>query len=83
MSAIRPTDSDAVSIELVPVSAARELSHRTGLSLRPARKVMDDFVAGVPYAREIVNSWRFRFPVREVTPDEFRAMQERSAVYCG
>lgn len=77
------SDNTVVDVQLVSLDDARELQHRAGLSLRPTSKVMDDYIARVPYAVAIVDSWRFRFPVTVVTEEEFAAMQERSAVYCG
>jgi len=65
-----PVDPDPVVIEKVP----EEHRPTLGLSLRPNESVMDDYIAKKAHAIAIIEAWRFRAPVRVVTPEEYAAM---------
>ena len=66
-----------------PATYARCGVHRSALSLRPDRTVMEAYIAGDSYARAIVESWRFKFPIMTVTPERYAEMLGNTVVFVG
>ena len=66
-----------------PATHVRCSLHRSALSLRPDATVMDAYIAGNGFAQAIVECWRFKFPIRTVTPEQFAEMMYNRAVFIG
>jgi len=47
---------------------------RTPLSLRPDARLIEAAATGNRVARAIAESWRFKFPVRTMTPEQLSAI---------
>lgn len=73
------TTSNSTELREPRTTAARS-SMRTAPSLKPDEAVMNAFVVGQPEAVEIVKSWRFNYPTRTVSRQEFEKLTERTRV---
>lgn len=81
MSALKSKSAhDSVNQELISSDTARELRYRAGLSLRPTESLMDDYIEHRKYARVAIDAWKFRYPVREVTQEQFNEMMKAGDV---
>jgi hypothetical protein len=74
---------DSIDIEIVPRSVAAQVMRKKAPSLRPDLTMMMAAAEGQPEAVEIAKAWRFSFPTKVVTTEEFERMAENGVTFGG
>lgn len=54
---------------------------KPSLSLRPDINVMTAFITRHPAAVAIIDGWRFKYPIRSMTPSALDALNEYPVVF--
>ncbi|WP_433963643.1 hypothetical protein [Tunturiibacter gelidiferens] len=79
LASFNQTEPEPELVERIPMHQARAIM-KPAPSLKPGPSMMDGCLIDEPESLAIRDAWRFAFPIRTVTREQFEEMTTRNTV---